>query len=369
MGLRKSNIALAIALVVLGIQAGLSQNITRASFPKGFVFRTSSSSFQFAHELHRRTREVIGLTVTLLLGKIIDGSNADVAVDQYHRYTVNGTGEINQAGVDHYNHFINALLAEGIEPYVALYHWDLPQALEDKYNGWLDPQIIKDFAMYAETCFQLFGDRVKHWITSNEPDTFTVQGYDAKQHGSVGVSFNVIWYELETNSTEDIEAAQRAQDFQLGWFLNPLIFGDYPSSMITRVGSRLPKFTKAESTFLKGSLDFVGINHYTTWYARANTTNALVNILNDTIADSGAFTLINFQTWEAHRRQGKFYMDIHSTPWYEKRIELHQGEVWKPSGHYHRKWEHIIVTEDVVRELKDDISILNCSDSYGEKFL
>lgn len=73
-------------------------------------------------------------------------------------------------------------------------------------------------------------------------------------------------------------------------FLDPLMFGNYPSSMIARVGSRLPKFTKAESTLLKGSLDFVGINHYTTWYARNNKTNIIGKILNDTVADSGAFT-------------------------------------------------------------------------------
>ncbi|XVF03228.1 hypothetical protein REPUB_Repub04eG0243400 [Reevesia pubescens] len=364
--LRKANIALAITLlmVVLEIQAGLSQNISRASFPKGFVFGTASSSFQHEGAVKEGGRgPTIWDTFSHTFGKILDGSNADVAVDQYHRYPEdiklmkdmgmdayrfsiawsrifpNGSGEVNQAGVDHYNNFINALLAAGIQPYVSLYHWDLPQALEDKYNGWLDPQIIKDFAVYAETCFKLFGDRVKHWTTFNEPDTFTVQGYDvglqapgrcsiilhlfckagnsatepyivahnvllshatavdiyrkkykAKQHGSVGVSFNVIWYEPETNSTEDIKAAQRAQDFQLGWFLDPLIFGEYPSSMITRVGSRLPRFTKAESSLLKGSLDFVGINHYTTFYAKENKTNAIGVILNDTVADSGAFT-------------------------------------------------------------------------------
>ena len=74
-------------------------------------------------------------------------------------------------------------------------------------------------------------------------------------------------------------------------FIEPLIFGEYPSSMITRVGSRLPSFTKAESALLKGSLDFVGINHYTTFYAKPNTTNIIGVLLNDSIADSGAVTL------------------------------------------------------------------------------
>ncbi|KAL4303604.1 hypothetical protein GQ457_10G028770 [Hibiscus cannabinus] len=366
MVLLRKGIAFGIFTVLaLGlIQTGFSQNISRASFPKGFIFGTASASFQFEGAVKEDGRgPTIWDTFSHTSGKILDGSNADVALDQYHRYPEdiqlmkdmgmdayrfsiawsrifpNGSGAINQAGVDHYNNFINALLAAGIEPVVTLYHWDLPQALEDKYNGWLDRQIIEDFAIYAETCFKLFGDRVKHWTTFNEPDTFTVQGYDvglqapgrcsiilhlfckagdsstepyivahnvllshatavdiyrkkykAKQHGQVGVSFNVIWFEPETNSTEDIEAAQRAQDFQLGWFLDPLMFGDYPNSMITRVGSRLPRFTKAESALLKGSLDFVGINHYTTFYARENKTNLIGSILHDTVADSGTFT-------------------------------------------------------------------------------
>ncbi|KAK4780854.1 hypothetical protein SAY87_016960 [Trapa incisa] len=317
-------------------------------------------------------------TFSHAFGKVADFSNADVAVDQYHLFTEdiqlmkdmgmeayrfsiawsrifpNGSGEINQAGVDHYNKLIDALLAKGIEPYVTLYHWDLPQALEDEYTGWLSPQIVKDYATYAETCFQKFGDRVKHWITFNEPHTFAVQGYDVglqapgrcsillrlfcragssatepyivahnvllahasavdiyrkkyqqTQNGSVGVAFDVMWFEPASNSTEDIEATQRAQDFQFGWFIDPLMFGDYPSSMKTRVGSRLPKFSQSESALVKGSLDFVGINHYTTYYAKANSTGLVGALLNDSIADSGAITLRN-------QRNPRFYNLSHS---------------------------------------------------------
>ncbi|GLU09529.1 hypothetical protein SLE2022_263840 [Rubroshorea leprosula] len=363
MSLRK-NIALAIAFLVLGIQACLSE-INRTSFPQGFVFGTASSAFQYEGAVKEAGRgATIWDTFSHTSGKIIDGSNADVAEDQYHRYPEdiqlmkdmgmdayrfsiawsrifpNGTGTINQAGVDHYNNLINGLLANGIEPYVTLYHWDLPQALEDKYIGWLDPQIVNDFAVYAETCFQKFGDRVKHWITFNEPHTIAIQGYDvglqapgrctillhlfckagnsatepyivahnilrshatvvdiyrnkykAKQQGSVGISLDVIWYEPENNSAVDIEAAQRAQDFQLGWFIEPLIFGDYPSTMRSRVGSRLPKFTKSEAALVKGSFDFIGINHYTTFYARNNATNIIGVLLNDSLSDSGTTTL------------------------------------------------------------------------------
>ncbi|KAL5759384.1 hypothetical protein ACOSQ2_018222 [Xanthoceras sorbifolium] len=363
--LKRKHIALVLVFLVIGIQTCFSQNISRASFPKGFVFGTASSAFQYEGAVKEDGRgPTVWDTFSHSFAKIIDFSNADVAVDQYHRFAEdiqlmkdmgmdsyrfsiawsrifpNGSGEINQAGVDHYNNLINALLAKGIVPYVTLYHWDLPQALVDKYNGWLDRQIIKDFATFAETCFQKFGDRVKHWITFNEPHTFSVQGYDAglqapgrcsillrlfcragnsatepyivahnvllshatvadiyrkkykaKQHGSVGIAYDVIWFEPASNSTVDIEATQRAQDFQLGWFLDPAMFGDYPSSMRSRVGSRLPMFSKYEATLLKGSLDFVGINHYTTFYAQHNSTNIIGVLLNDSVADSGAITL------------------------------------------------------------------------------
>ncbi|KAJ6357245.1 hypothetical protein OIU78_005168 [Salix suchowensis] len=164
---------------------------------------------------------------------------------------------------------------------------------------------LKDFATFAETCFENYGDRVKHWITFNEPHTIAIQGYDvglqapgrcsiflnlfchegnsatepyivahnmllshgtaadiykkkykAKQQGSLGISLDVIWFEPATNTTDDIEATQRAQDFQLGWFIEPLIFGNYPISMRNRVGERLPNFTKNDVTLVKGSLDF-----------------------------------------------------------------------------------------------------------------
>lgn len=113
----------------------------------------------------------------------------------------------------------------------------------------------------------------------------------AKQRGAIGLAFDVIWYEPATNSTDDLIATQRAQDFQLGWFIEPLILGNYPNTMISRVGDRLPRFTQAESALLKGSLDFVGINHYTTFYARNDTSNIVGFLLNDAFSDSGAITL------------------------------------------------------------------------------
>ncbi|KAL8518545.1 hypothetical protein ACS0TY_009781 [Phlomoides rotata] len=341
------------------------QNISRGSFPKGFVFGTASSAYQYEGAVKEDGRgQTIWDTFAHTSGKIIDFTNADVATDQYHLYNEdvqlmkdmgmdayrfsiawsriypNGTGKINQAGIDYYNSVINALLAKGIEPYVTLYHWDLPQSLEDRYIGWLSPQSIKDFAAYAETCFKEFGDRVKYWITFNEPHTFAVQGYDVglqapgrcsillhafcragnsatepyivghnvllahatvvhiyketyqtKQHGSIGISLDSFWYESATNTSDDIQATQRAIDFHLGWFIEPLIVGDYPKSMRDRVRNRLPKFSADESREVKGSFDFIGINHYTTWYASKDNINIIGGLLNDSQADSAAFTL------------------------------------------------------------------------------
>eukprot|EP00252_Welwitschia_mirabilis_P019735 TRINITY_DN4652_c0_g1_i1.p1 TRINITY_DN4652_c0_g1~~TRINITY_DN4652_c0_g1_i1.p1 ORF type:complete len:228 (+),score=14.24 TRINITY_DN4652_c0_g1_i1:321-1004(+) len=132
---------------------------------------------------------------------ITDRSSADIADDQYHRYTEDiklmaslgiksyrfsiswtrilpdGRGAVNQKGIDHYNRVIDALLDHGIMPIVTLFHFDLPQALEVAYRGWLSPQIIEDFKVFAEICFQEFGDRVKYWITINEPNLFVPMGY------------------------------------------------------------------------------------------------------------------------------------------------------------------------------------------------
>lgn len=354
--------ALSMATTTRGQQRS---NLTRGSFPKGFVFGTAASAYQYEGAVKEDGRgPAIWDKFAHTFGKILDFSNADVAVDHYHRFEEdielmadmgldayrfsiawsrilpNGTGEVNQAGIDHYNKVINALIAKGIEPYVTLYHWDLPQALEDKYMGLLDRQIINDYLAYAETCFEAFGDRVKHWITFNEPHTVTVQGYDsgihapgrcsmlrhlyckqgssgtepyivahniilahatvsdmyrtkykAKQNGELGMSLDVIWYEPASNSTADVEATKRAQEFQLGWFADPFFFGDYPATMRSRVGVRLPRFTTKEADLVKGSLDFMGINHYTTFYTKDDNSTYIKKFLNDTLADSGSISL------------------------------------------------------------------------------
>ncbi|KAL4180865.1 hypothetical protein AMTRI_Chr12g234480 [Amborella trichopoda] len=190
----------------------------------------------------------------------------------------------------------------------------IPTDIELK-NGTSRPSVVgirADFANYAETCFRFFGDKgydvglqaqgrcsvllhlfcrsgnsatepsiVGHNVCLSHATVVDISRriYEAKQQGSIGISFDVMWYEPMSNSLEDIAATQRGQDFQFG------------CSMKTQVGSRLPQFSKPQSALIKGSIDFVGINHYATYYAHKNTSNIIGVLLNDSLLDSGALTL------------------------------------------------------------------------------
>ncbi|KAL0346367.1 UNVERIFIED_CONTAM: Beta-glucosidase 12 [Sesamum calycinum] len=227
------------------------------------------------------------------------------------------SGGVNKRGIAFYNNVFNELLENGITPFVTLFHWDLPQTLEDEYKGFLSPNIIDDFRNFAELCFKEFGDRVKHWITLNEPFSFASGGYDGSfignlapgrcsardkcsqgnsatepyivahhlllshaatvklykekyqpiQKGEIGISLVAHWMEPYSSNKLDVQAAERALDFMYGWFLHPLVYGDYPRTMQSLVGNRLPKFTKEQSAMVKRSFDFLGLNYYTGNYA------------------------------------------------------------------------------------------------------
>ncbi|WVF68282.1 hypothetical protein IAT40_003047 [Kwoniella sp. CBS 6097] len=209
---------------------------------------------------------------------------------------------VNEKGIEFYNNIINECLKHGITPFVTLFHWDLPLELFDRYGGWMDKaSIVRDFTRYAKVCYESFGDRVKHWLTLNEPWCSAVHGhgngqfapghvsntepwivghnlilghahaaklyineFKATQGGTIGITLNGDWCEPYDDKPENIEAAQRKMDFALGWFADPIYLGRYPQSMIDILGDRLPKFTKEELAVIKDSSEFFGCNTYTT---------------------------------------------------------------------------------------------------------
>ncbi|CAL9697464.1 unnamed protein product [Knipowitschia caucasica] len=222
---------------------------------------------------------------------------------------------VNERGIQYYDELLDALLENNITPIVTLYHWDLPQVLQEKYGGWQNLSIINHFNDYANLCFEKFGNRVKHWITFNNPWSVAVEGYEtgehapglklkgtgaykaahhiikahakvwhsydtqwrAKQKGSIGISLSGDWGEpVDLTDQKDIEAAERYVQFYLGWFATPIFHGDYPQVMKDFIGrksaqqglgtSRLPSFSPEEKSYIKGTCDFLGVGHFTTRY-------------------------------------------------------------------------------------------------------
>ncbi|XP_043722138.1 beta-glucosidase 18-like isoform X2 [Telopea speciosissima] len=339
----KQKVFLVVSLGFLQlISSVISCSLDRTQFPPSFLFGTATSSYQIEGAYLAGNKSLSNWDVfTHLPGKIRDGSTGDVADDHYHRYMedlelmhslgVNSYrfsiswsrilpkgrfGEVNSVGIEFYNKLIDALLLKGIQPFVTLNHYDIPQELEDRYGSWLSSQIQEDYGYFAEVCFKAFGDRVKYWSTFNEPNVMVKNGYlcgtyppnhcsspeggcrsgdsaiepylathnvilshataatiyrksyQVNQSGMIGMVMSSAWYVPFRNIPTDRSAAQRALAFDNAWFLDPIVYGDYPPEMRQILGSRLPIFSLNDKEKLKSKLDFIGINHYTTLYAR-----------------------------------------------------------------------------------------------------
>jgi beta-galactosidase len=301
-------------------------------FPEGFTWGVATSAYQIegGHDADGKGPSIWD-AFCQIPGRVEAGDRGDVACDHYNRFREDvammaslgipayrfsiswprlmptgrkDRGTINEEGIHYYSKLIDTLLEHGIQPWVTLYHWDLPLALQSEHDGWLNPAIADDFTEYARLCFARFGDRVKHWITFNEPWVVAILGYGqgvfapgrmstvepyvaghhilrshakavecyrrefSHQAGMIGITNNCDWREPRSDKREDHEAAERALQFYLGWFADPVFkSGDYPPVMRERVGDRLPKFTDEEKASLLGSSDFFGLNHYTTMFA------------------------------------------------------------------------------------------------------
>lgn len=227
---------------------------------------------------------------------------------------------INEQGIKFYQDLIEELLRNDITPFVTLFHWDVPQALEDRYGGMLNQErFVPDFVRYARVCFERLGPRVRHWITFNEPGVYSLAGYAAGVHaparssyrdrnaegdsstepfivghtelvahghvsklyreefqphqrGTIGITLHGNWSEpWDMDDERDQKTAERAREFEIAWFADPLYkTGDYPASMRAQLGDRLPHFTPEESALVLGSSEFYGMNSYTTFFVQHN---------------------------------------------------------------------------------------------------
>ncbi|TFK52902.1 beta-glucosidase [Heliocybe sulcata] len=307
--------------------------------PSDFLWGMATASYQIEGSPDADGRgPSIWDTFSHLPGKTLDGLTGDIATDSYrlrdqdiallkqygvksYRFSISWSrviplggrnDPINEKGIKWYSDLIDELLEAGIVPFVTLYHWDLPQALHDRYGGWLNKdEIVADFVNYARLCFERFGDRVKYWLTFNEPWCISILGYGrgvfapgrssdrtrspegdsrtepwivghsvivahasavklyrdefkSRQHGVIGITLNGDMALPWDDSEECRQAAQHALDVAIGWFADPVYLGHYPPFMRQFLGDRLPTFTPEEEKLVKGSSDFYGMNTYTT---------------------------------------------------------------------------------------------------------
>lgn len=294
--------------------------------PKDFLFGAASASYQVEGAWNEDGKGVSNWDVfSKIPGKTFEGTNGDVAIDHYHRYKEDialmaemglesyrfsiawtriipdGTGEVNQKGLDFYNNVIDECLKYGIIPFVTLYHWDLPQPLEVD-GGWRNTKTSDAFVRFAEVCFKAFGDRVRNWITFNETVIFCSLGYltgahppgiegDAKAyfqathnvfvaHARAVESFKKSGYEGEIGIThvfnpafsiddeeENKFAEKHANAYSTHWYYDPILKGSYPEYVTDALEAQglLPDMTEDELALLRRTApmnDFIGLNYY-----------------------------------------------------------------------------------------------------------
>nr|WPM03639.1 glycoside hydrolase family 1 [Phyllotreta armoraciae] len=323
------------SLVIANTISGEKINTKR--FPSDFMFGTATAAYQVEGAWNQDGKGV-NIWDTACHAKpspIADNATADIACDSYHKYKedisllkdmgvdvyrfsiswsrilpLGYDNEKNQLGIDYYKNFIGELKRNGIEPLVTIYHWDLPQPLQD-IGGWTNDLIVNRFADYARVCFEEFGDEVKYWLTFNEPKQTCQGGYGGggkapliiapgigeylcthnvlkshakvwhlydkvfrkTQKGKVGITIDTAWFEPDSKRNEDVAAAERWQQFNFGWYGHAIRLGDYPKEMKSNIAerslkqgfekSRLPAFTQQEIDFINNTVDFLGVNFYT----------------------------------------------------------------------------------------------------------
>ncbi len=297
-------------------------------FPKGFVWGAATASYQIEGAAREDGRgESIWDRFSHTPGKIFNGDTGDVACDHYHRWREDiglmrelglsayrfsiawprvlpdGRGQVNDAGLDFYDRLVDGLLEAGIAPWVTLYHWDLPQPLEDG-GGWPNRETADAFVTFADVVSRRLGDRVNRWITLNEPWVSSFLGYQTGVHApgrkdltdavaashtlllahgravpairannedaSVGITLNLSPTYPASPDPADAAAARRYDGYLNRWFLDPIFGRGYPADMLGTYGSRAPRLEPGDLDTIAVPIDFLGVNYYFPTYLAAS---------------------------------------------------------------------------------------------------
>ncbi len=296
-------------------------------FPKGFVWGAATASYQIEGAWNEDGKgESIWDRFSHTPGCVQDGDTGDIACDHYHhweedldaikklglnayRFSVawprvlpSGRGSINEAGLDFYSKMVDRLLKLEIEPYITLYHWDLPQKLQDE-GGWTSRAVVDAFVEYADLISRTLGDRVKNWITLNEPWVSAFIGYEHGRHApghtdlhealaashhlllshgravpvirqncpdaNVGITLNLSPQFPASQSVADRAAATWGDGYVNRFFLDPLVGRGYPQDMVNDYGDEMAFVQTGDLNTISVPVDFVGVNYYTRTIARS----------------------------------------------------------------------------------------------------
>jgi beta-glucosidase len=292
------------------------------TFPDGFVWGAASAAFQIEGAWNEDGKGLsIWDTFSHIEGKVFQNENGDLAADHYHQWQADlelmaqvgleayrfsiswprvfpeGQGKINSEGLGFYDRLVDGLLEIGIKPFVTLYHWDLPQSLQD-IGGWANRQVCSYFSEYARTLAERLGDRVEYWITHNEPFVVAIAGHltgehapgiqnistallvahqllyshglavqaihsAAKQKAKVGIALSLAPVYPSSDTDQDREAAKRVDGLHNRLFLDPILLGTYPSDMIEMFEPFFPKFSSDDMKIISTPIEFLGVNYYT----------------------------------------------------------------------------------------------------------
>ena len=297
-----------------------TRELKRWQFGTDFRWGSATSSYQIEGAVTEDGRgESIWDRFTSRPGTIRDGSSGAVACDHYHRWPADldlmkdlgldayrfsvawpriypqGRGSLNSKGLDFYSRLVDGLLERGIEPWITLYHWDLPQALQDE-GGWANRRTIDAFVDYADTMSRHLGDRVKHWITHNEPwctaflgnfegnhapglqdekTAFQVCHHLLVSHGKavpvirnnvpdgrVGITLSLHPLKPASDSAADAAATVRHDGLRNRWFLDPLYGKGYPADTWQQLGGMAPQVVPGDIEAIAAPTDFLGVNYY-----------------------------------------------------------------------------------------------------------